>query len=82
MKKREKSPVFLPLDPEIVVKAIFGDEDAIGKIVSYYQPIIIQKAVRLCIDDTGRRSFYIDPFVSGQMEGQLIRAILTFRRHL
>lgn len=70
-----------PLAIETIRHAMVGDERAIRKVLQYYRPIIVQKALRLGVDETGRRYWYIDPLVSGQMESQLMKAIFTFGKH-
>lgn len=70
------------LNYETITRAIAGDEQAIRLIVNLYKPRIIQKSLRPCYDErTGNCFMYVDPFISGHLESQLMKAIFTFDKH-
>lgn len=67
------------LSYETIARAMAGDEQAIRAVVSFYRPRIIQKSLRPCYNEhVGNYVMYVDPFISGQLESQLMKAIFTF----
>lgn len=71
----------IELSDETIAQAMAGDEQAIRAVISFYRPRIIQKSLRPCYNENvGNYVMYVDPFVCGQLESQLMKAIFTFKK--
>ena len=79
MKSKAKEKRILSYDT--VKKAVHGDEQAMLRVVHFFQPIIHSNALRPYIDEQGNYTFYVDPFVKGHIENGLLRAILDYRKY-
>lgn len=72
-KKYREPPEF-----EVIQAAIEGDADAINKIISYYQPFIMDLCKRVYKDEFGRIKYIPDEYMKRRMETKLITKILDF----
>ena len=79
MKSKAKETRSLSYDT--VKKAVHGDEQAMLRVVHFFQPIIHSNALRPYIDEQGNYTFYVDPFVKGHIENGLLRANLDYQKH-
>lgn len=82
MKEKKNKEVAPVLNYETIVKAVCGDEFAIGSVLQFFDAAINSKAMRPYIDDQGNCSYYVDLFISGHIKGGLIEAILDFRKYI
>ena len=79
MKSKAKEKRILSYDT--VKKAVHGDEQAMLRVVHFFQPIIHSNALRPYIDEQGNYTFYVDPFVKVHIENGLLRVNLDYQKH-
>lgn len=80
--KDNRNCEYSKMDYNLVVSAVNGDLDALSDVIRFFKPVIQKKAVRPVMDDCGRCGFYVDPFVFGHIENELIKAILSYKKYL
>ena len=79
MKSKAKEKRILSYDT--VQKAVHGDEQAMLQVVHFFQPIIHSNALRPYIDEQGNYTFYVDPFVKGNIDNGFLWAFFYYHNY-
>lgn len=63
---------------EVILQAANGDVVAISQVQEHFRPYIAKKALRLMIDEVGKKQIVVDELLRGRLETRLITKILGF----
>jgi hypothetical protein len=69
-----------PLEVDVIMAAIGGDEKAIEAVVKHYERYINALSAKRLFDEEGRQYLFVDDKLRHELELKLIMRIVTFRR--